>query len=411
MREGSPTVDFDPGGPPILPVLPWRGRCGGSGTRPVHMYRGIFVTVQAPSDIKHMRRALELAARGRGTTSPNPMVGAVVVKGRQVVGEGYHRAAGLAHAEIVALRKAGTKARGATIYVTLEPCCHTGRTGPCTEAIMKAGIRRVVYAVDDPDSRVNCSGGCCLRKDGLEIVKGVLRKEATRLNEMYFGYHRLGRPYVTLKMAQTLDGRIATRTGDSQWISGPLALKVAHQLRTEVDAVVVGMGTVLADNPALTVRKSKGANPYRIVLTNSIKFPRRCQLLDDNPDYKTVVATGADSAGRLSRRKRGRGVIIWDIKTDRQGHLRLDDFLRKADAFGLRSILVEGGATLATSFFKAGLVDKYMQVTAPKIIGRGIAAVGDLKIRKLQNAIQLVECSFENLGDDCLFTGYVRRSE
>ncbi len=333
------------------------------------------------------------------------------MKGREIVGEGYHRAAGLAHAEVVALRNAGAKARGATIYVTLEPCCHTGRTGPCTEAILKAGIRRVFYAVDDPDSRVNCCGGNCLRKGGLDVVRNVLREEAIRLNEVYFGYHRLGRPYVILKLAQTLDGRIATRTGDSQWISGPPALKLAHQLRAEADAVVVGMGTVAADDPALTVRKATGANPYRIVLTNSIKFPRQCQLIDDNLDYKTIVATSDASAARLARRKRGRGVIIWSIKTDRKGHLRLDDFLRKADDFGLRSVMVEGGASLATSFLKAGLVDKYMQVSAPKIIGSGIEGVGDLKIRKLKDAIQLVDCSFENLGDDCLFTGYVRRDK
>jgi diaminohydroxyphosphoribosylaminopyrimidine deaminase/5-amino-6-(5-phosphoribosylamino)uracil reductase len=337
------------------------------------------------------------------------MVGAVIVKQGRVVGEGYHRAAGLDHAEVVALRRAGDKARGATIYVTLEPCCHTGRTGPCTEAIMAAGIRRVVYAVDDPDGRVNCCGGKCLRLGGLEIVKGILREEALRLNEVYFGYHRLGRPYVTLKMALTLDGRIATRTGDSQWISGPEALKVAHQLRAEADAVVVGRGTVAADNPALTVRMAKGTNPYRIVLTSSIRFPRQCQLLDDNDDYRTIVATSNESAQRLARRKRGRGVIIWNVKTDRKGHLRLDDFLAKAGAFGFRSILVEGGATLATSFLNAGLVDKYIQVVAPKIIGRGIEAVGDLKIRKLANAIQLVDGTFENLGADCLFTGYVRR--
>ena len=356
-----------------------------------------------------MQRALELAARARGHTSPNPMVGAVVVKRGKIVGEGYHHAAGQDHAEIIALREAGNEARSATIYVTLEPCCHTGRTGPCTEAIQKARIKRVVYAVDDPDARVNCRGGACLRRGGIDVTRGIMKQEAMDLNEVYFGYHRNQRPWVVMKSAQTLDGRIATLNGDSQWISGPPALKLAHQMRAEADAVVVGMGTVRADNPALTVRKVDGPNPYRIVLTNSLRFPRDCQLLDGNSDYRTIIATSDETAERLAHSKRGSGLIIWNLKADRDGRLSLRDLVRKADWFGLRSLLIEGGATLATSFLKAGLVDKYVQVTAPMIIGKGIDAVGELKIRRLARALRFERARFEHLGQDSLFVGYVRR--
>jgi len=356
-----------------------------------------------------MRRALELAVRGRGKTSPNPMVGAVIVKNGRVVGEGYHRRAGADHAEVVALREAGRRARGACMYVTLEPCCHTGNTGPCTIALIDHRIERVVYAVRDPDPRVRGRGARELRRAGVTVEHGVLGKDAARLNEQYFGFHQNRRPFIILKAAQTLDGRIATATGDSRWISGRPARVFAHRLRSEVDGVVVGMGTVKTDNPALTVRLVKGRNPYRIVLSRSLDFPRTCELLDDNEDFKTVVASTEAAIERFVRRRRNSGITFWVIKSDRQRLLDLNDFVAKAARFGIRSLLVEGGSRLATSFVKAGLVDKLVVVTAPMLIGEGRSLVGDLKIRKLSRAIELTDSSFERCGNDVIVTGYPKR--
>ncbi len=353
-----------------------------------------------------MARALELARKGRGKVSPNPMVGSVIVKNGKVIAEGYHSGPGKDHAEVVALKKAGKQARGATVYVTLEPCCHTGNTGPCTEALIVAGVARVVYSANDPDSRVNGKGARRLRKVGIKVVKGVLAAEAERLNESYYTFNRTGRPFVILKIAQTLDGRIAARNGDSQWVSGPSSLKMVHRLRSEVDAVAVGMGTVRADNPSLTVRLVKGKNPYRLIVTGSAKLPSGCHLLADNSDFKTIVAAGEKVLDAISRRRNGNNLICWRVKSNRNGLLDLADLMQKAGDFGLRSILVEGGAALATSFIKARLVDKLVLVVAPKVLGCGIEAVADLGLRKLSDAIAVRDLAVERLGKDIVCTGY-----
>ena len=355
---------------------------------------------------KYMARALELAEKGRGKTSPNPMVGAVLVKNGRVVSEGYHRQVGAEHAEIMALKKAGPKAAGATLYVSLEPCCHRGRTGPCTDAIIDAGIARVVYAAKDPNPLVNGKGAARLRRAGLKVDKGLLGDRARQLNEAYLSYHQKGRPFVVVKTAQTIDGRIATSTGDSQWISGSEALKYGHRIRAEVDAVVVGMGTVRTDNPSLTVRHVRGRNPYRIVVSSSLRFPKHCHLLDNNTDRKTIVATSAESAERFSRRRRKGDLIYWELKTSRDGLIDLNDFMKKADEFGFRSLLVEGGRSLSTAFLKHNLVDKYITIISPKLIGDGINAVGDLGIRRLSRAMELERSSCERVGRDIIVTGY-----
>ncbi|MEW5796602.1 MAG: bifunctional diaminohydroxyphosphoribosylaminopyrimidine deaminase/5-amino-6-(5-phosphoribosylamino)uracil reductase RibD, partial [Candidatus Zixiibacteriota bacterium] len=240
-----------------------------------------------------MQRALDLAAKARGWTSPNPMVGAVIVKNGRIVAEGYHHRAGLDHAEVVALKKAGTRAKGATVYVTLEPCAHVGCTGPCANALIRAGVARVIYSSVDPNPLVSGKGHKKLRKAGIAVERGLLRREAEKLNEAYFAFHRNGRPFVTLKMAQTIDGRIATATGDSQWISSPASLKLAHRLRAENDAVMVGMGTVRADNPALTVRLVKGKNPYRLIVGGRDPVPKSRRIFASNEDLRTVLAAPA----------------------------------------------------------------------------------------------------------------------
>jgi diaminohydroxyphosphoribosylaminopyrimidine deaminase/5-amino-6-(5-phosphoribosylamino)uracil reductase len=358
------------------------------------------------SDRKFMTQALALAQRARGKTSPNPMVGAVLIRNRRVIAEGFHRGKGRPHAEVVALRKAGRRARGSTVYVNLEPCCHTGCTGPCTEALIKAGVARVVYSAVDPNPQVNGKGDRRLRQAGVKVDKGLLRKEAEELNEAYYGFHRLGRPFVTLKLAQSVDGRIATMTGDSQWISSPASLKLAHQLRSENDAVMVGAGTVRADNPALTVRLVKGRNPYRIIVVGLRSLPAGSQVVKMNHDLRTILAAVPSIAKKIVRDSKLNGLTIWDIRADRSGRPDPVDLMDKAAAFGLQSILVEGGSALATSLLRAGLVDKIILVIAPKLIGEGKPFIGDLGIRKLSKAIRLKSVTVAQAGPDLVFVGY-----
>ncbi len=339
-------------------------------------------------------------------TSPNPMVGAVVVRHGRIVGEGYHHGTGKPHAEILALKQAGERAKGATIYVTLEPCCHTGRTGPCTEALIAAGIARVVYATKDPDPRVNGRGAARLRRAEIVTSGGILSSEAQDLNEYYFTYHKYGRPFVILKLAQSLDGRIATSTGDSKWISGPESRECVHRLRAEVDAVVVGMGTVRQDNPALTVRLVRGGNPHRIVLTNSHKFPPRSKLLSQAGDGRTIIASSRESNERFARRNRNRDLIYWDVRMSEEGQVDLKVLLKRAGQFGFRSMLVEGGAEVATQFLKQRLVDKVLFFTAPMVIGAGRDAIGELGVRRIAEAMTFERSRFEKLGNDNLFVGY-----
>ncbi|MFZ1683137.1 MAG: bifunctional diaminohydroxyphosphoribosylaminopyrimidine deaminase/5-amino-6-(5-phosphoribosylamino)uracil reductase RibD [Candidatus Zixiibacteriota bacterium] len=360
---------------------------------------------------EYMYRALTLALKGKGKTRPNPMVGALIVKNGKIIAEGYHRAAGTPHAEIVALKKAGIRAKGATLYVTLEPCCHVGRTGPCTEAIIKAGIKTVVFAMIDPDPRINGRGAKMLPAAGITVVSGICENEARLLNETFHHFHTYGRPLVTLKIAQTLDGRIATSTGDSKWITGKEARTEGHRLRAESDAIVVGMGTVRKDDPSLTVRLVDGDNPYRLILTTSAKFGKTCQLLDKNKDLRTIVVSTDKKIANFARTPRGRKVMSWTVRGNRQNGLNLADIMEKCRAFGLRSLLIEGGARVATSFLKAGLVDKIVAFSAPMIIGSGVEAVGNIGITKLANAIKFDTCSIDLVGDDIRFIGTVRKGK
>ena len=240
-----------------------------------------------------MARALELAGKGRGWTSPNPMVGAVVVRDGRVVGEGYHPRDGEAHAEANALKEAGGESRGADLYVNLEPCSHYGRTPPCVSAILEAGIRRVFVAVEDPDPRVNGLGISNLEKHGIEVELGLMKHEARKLNEYYFKYRETGRPFTVMKMALSLDGKIATRGGDSRWITGEAARKMVHEMRSGVDAVMVGVGTLLLDDPLLNVRMTGtgGPHPRRVIVDSHLKTPPSSRLFRETPEIETLVAT------------------------------------------------------------------------------------------------------------------------
>lgn len=351
-----------------------------------------------------IKRAMRLARKGEGRTSPNPMVGAVIYNRDGIIATGFHKKAGELHAERIALARAGDRARGASLAVNLEPCCHYGRTGPCTDAIIAAGIREVVYSVDDPFPKVNGRGAQILCEHGISVTAGVEHDAAARLNEVYLHYTKTGRPFVVLKTAQSLDGRIATRTGDSHWISSEEALIFGHRLRARYDAIAVGGGTVRADDPQLTVRRVRGRNPIRIILTESGNIPRNSKLLHTENGAHTIVAStrAGLAAGSWP------GIETWTVRKNIDG-LDLDKFLDIAGGREITSILFEGGRKLATSLLKHRLVDKLYVLIAPIIIGDGTDAVGDLGIRRLATAIRFSGSGRKMLGTDIMFWGYPKR--
>ncbi len=351
-----------------------------------------------------MKIALREARKGEGKTAPNPMVGAVIFKGDRVIATGYHRRVGLPHAEIMALKKAGPAARGASLAVNLEPCCHYGRTPPCTEAIIQSGIRQVIYSIKDPFIKV-CGRGCRnLEENNVSVIKGVLACQAESLNEVYLHYMNTARPFVALKMAQSLDGRIATLSGHSRWISCPEALTFAHKLRARYDAVAVGAGTVRADNPSLTVRHVRGDNPLRIIITGSGDLSPWLNIFRNNRDNNTIMATSR----KVIRSGAYRDQIKWPMRL-RAGRIDLRDLLDQAGQRGVTSILFEGGQTLATSLLKQGLMDKFYLIIAPLIIGRGTETINDLGTKTITQAIDFEKSGFKKIGTDTLFWGYPKR--
>lgn len=361
------------------------------------------------SDTDFMQRALRLAARAAGKTSPNPMVGAVLVKNGRVVGEGYHRRAGMPHAEIVALKAAGEQARGATLYVTLEPCAHRGRTGPCADALIAAGVKRVYFATVDPNPLVAGRGARKLRQAGIEVHQGLERKAARALNDSYFTFHLTGRPFVTLKIAQTLDGRVAANGGDARWITGKEARKEGHRLRTMVDAVLTGGGTVRTDNPSLTVRHVKGRNPYRVVLSATLNLPPKSRLLTQNQDGRTVLVSTSRAIGAYAAAQHHQNLTYWAVPGTARTGLDLNAVLEQAVPFGIQSILLETGPSLSTAFLNADLVDKVVLFVAPSFLGDGHNALGDLHIEKVANVLRLQDVAVTPVGRDIMVTGYLRK--
>jgi diaminohydroxyphosphoribosylaminopyrimidine deaminase/5-amino-6-(5-phosphoribosylamino)uracil reductase len=325
------------------------------------------------ADKEFMRMALELAARGRGLVSPNPMVGAVVVKDGRVLGQGYHKEAGGRHAEVYALAEAKGETEGATVYVNLEPCCHFGRNPPCTNQLIAAGITRVVVAVTDPNPRVSGAGLRELEENGIEVTTGVLAEEARRLNEVFFKYITTGLPFVSIKAAVSLDGKIATRTGNSRWISGEESRRRGHELRRAADAIVVGVGTVIKDDPLLNVRlpvlqdKAKTKHPLRLILDTRARIPLTAKVIKENPE-QTVIVTGSDPPAYKVEKLRAAGVRIWTLPL-RRGRVSLPALLAKAGEERLSSLLVEGGGEVNAAFLGENLVDKVYLFLAPRIIG------------------------------------------
>lgn len=354
---------------------------------------------------QYMRRALKLAKRGR--TSPNPMVGAVVVKDGVIVGEGYHPRAGEPHAEVFALRDAGEAARGATMYVTLEPCCHFGRTPPCTKAVIEAGIAEIYVAMADPDSRVASKGLDELRQAGVTVNYPLLEDEARHLNEAYIKHRTTGLPLVTLKSAMSLDGRIATRTGDSKWITNERSRAFAHRIRSRVDAIIVGGGTARADDPRLTARLGRKIYfPTRVVVTASGDLPESLSLFNQPGD--TVIACSStanvESLGKLERT--GARILTLRKAGDQAS---IADLIAQLGEMGCLSVLIEGGGEVAASAFTERVIDKVIYFYSPKIIGGrdAVSSVGGLGAEDVQSSIRLNNTKIRRFGEDFAVEGYV----
>lgn len=360
------------------------------------------------TDEAWMRRALRLAARGRGKTSPNPMVGCVLVKDGVAVGTGSHRRAGEPHAEILALRAAGDAARGATAYVTLEPCAHHGRTPPCCAALVAAGVSRVFAAMEDPDPRTAGKGLATLRGAGIEAESGVLEPEARKLNEQYILHRTTGRPFVTYKAGMSIDGRTAAADGSSQWITSAEARLDAHRLRAQSDAVCAGVGTVLADDPKLTVRGVPSSKPpLRVVVDSAARTPVGAQVF--SPDAPTVVFTAAGDGEPAVAALKEAGVEVVCVPGE-QRSVDLKEMLRILGGRGVVSLLLEGGATLAGAFAGRGLIDRYVFYLAPKLLGASVAgALTGWVADSITDAANLVISEVKRIGPDLRITAYPYR--
>lgn len=359
-------------------------------------------------DRAFMARALELAARGLGRTFPNPPVGAVFVRGGRVVGEGYHRKAGGPHAEVAALRQAGDRARGAELYLTLEPCTFHGRTPPCVDALLPLGLKRVVIAATDPNPRVDRRGIQRLRRAGVPVLVGVGADASARLLAGFRSRMLRGRPLVTLKLAVTLDGRIAAASGDARWVTGAAARREAHRLRATTDAILVGAGTVRADDPQLTCRLRGGHDPVRVVLAGAaLDLPPRARVLAaGGPPTWVVAPTGARAARAAALRRRGVDVVALP---GRGGRVPFERVARALAERGLTTVLVEGGGAVAAAALRARVVDRLVLFMAPTLLGGdGVPAVGALGIRRMGGAIAVDDVEVTRLGRDLMLTGTVR---
>ncbi|HVP76628.1 MAG TPA: bifunctional diaminohydroxyphosphoribosylaminopyrimidine deaminase/5-amino-6-(5-phosphoribosylamino)uracil reductase RibD [Thermodesulfobacteriota bacterium] len=358
-------------------------------------------------DEKWMKRALRLAEAGKGRTSPNPLVGAVLVKRGKMVGEGYHAKIGEAHAEIVALRQAGDKARGAVLYVNLEPCTHYGRTPPCAPQVIKAGVKRVVIGMEDPNPVVHGKGIEALKKAGLDIKVGVLVEECRRLNEAFCKYILNKQPFVLLKAAATLDGKIATRNGDSKWISGEASRRLVHKVRDQVDGVLVGVGTILRDDPLLTARRKEGREPYRIVLDSRLKIPEEARVFEHSASEVILATTELAPCEKVERlEKRGVRVLIIHSK---EGRVDLRSCLTKLAEIGVMNLLVEGGSQVNGSFLDEGLIDKLLLFLSPRLMGdpKALGIFDGRGVSNLSEAITIKEISTKRIGEDLFVEGYL----
>ena len=358
-----------------------------------------------------MQMALDLAVKGEGFTAPNPMVGAVLVKDGRVVGGGYHQKAGGPHAEINAIDAAGSQAKGATLYVTLEPCNHTGRTPPCTRKIIEAGIKRVVLAMKDPNPTVAGGGAEFLKQEGVQVTTGVCREQAQKLNEAFVKYVQSGRPFVIAKCAATLDGRIATRTGDSKWVTGEEARRFVHRLRHAVDAIMVGVNTVRTDNPSLTTRLpgGRGKDPVRIILDTHLSIPPDAGLLRQASDSDTILVAGRAAGPDRKTAFENQGIRVLESEL-KDGLIDLHALMQQLGAMEITSLLIEGGSRVLSSAFGAGIVDKIFFFYAPKILGGddGVPICSGRGAALMRESIAVGNIEVHRFGDDVMIEGYIR---
>jgi diaminohydroxyphosphoribosylaminopyrimidine deaminase / 5-amino-6-(5-phosphoribosylamino)uracil reductase len=355
------------------------------------------------NDVFFMRHTLKLAAKAKGMTSPNPMVGAILVKNGKIIAQDFHRKPGTLHAEALAISKAGRRATGSTLYVNLEPCCHTEkRTPPCTVSVINAGVGKVVIAMRDPNPKVSGNGIIELEKAGIEVKSGILEEEAKRLNEVYIKYISTGKPFVTLKIAMTLDGKIATPDGQSKWITGEKARKMVHALRSRSDAVMTAIGTIKADDPQLTARSSKGKNPVRVVIDPNLEISADARILHIPP--QTFIVTKNSNTSKINYlEKSGLKIILFKEK------LYLGWLLEILGKMEIASLLIEGGSSLNAHALEDGIVDKVIFFIAPKILGgrHSYPAVGGEAYRKLEEAYRIKDMKVRRIGEDFLFEGYL----
>lgn len=353
----------------------------------------------------YMQRAIDLALQGLGRTSPNPMVGAVVVKNNKIVGEGYHRRAGTPHAEVHALRVAGKRAFGATLYVTLEPCPHYGRTPPCVDAILDAGIKHVCIGTSDPNPDVNGMGIKMLKKYGIKVEEGILGKECKSINEVYNKYIVSGIPHVIVKAALSLDGKIATSKGESKWITNDACRQYVHELRSRVDAVTVGSGTVRTDNPRLDVRGVHGKNPYAVIVDEKLSLSKSANVFKRKKG-ETIVLTTVAASKEMLRFIENKGHKVIVCRADSKGLVFLPHALDKLGKLGITSILVEGGGKLFADFFRRNLIDKFVMCLAPKIIGGcGMDFLPKINIPRMKNVKSFSDVSIKIFGDNVVVEG------
>lgn len=351
-----------------------------------------------------MRRCIELAERGRGGVSPNPMVGCVIVKGGKVIGEGYHKKFGGPHAEVNAVRSASSSVAGADVYVSLEPCSHHGKTPPCVDLLIEKKVRRVFVSMLDPNPAVNGRGVSRLRRAGIEVRVGLLSKQSAGLNESFTKFIRSGVPFVTLKAAQSLDGRIALANGRSKYITSNESLKMVHETRAAVDAVLVGAGTVMADDPSLTVRLSKGRSPVRLILDGRLRVPLGSKMFHDGASRVVVFhASGFGSERKLSSLRK-LGVDVVALRGRRNGRIPVAVLLKTIGELGISHLLVEGGSTVFSDFLESRAVDKLMIFTAPVILGKGVGLADGIEIKDLGRALRLKNVTLRSIGVDQLLT-------
>ncbi len=369
-------------------------------------------------DIIFMNRALTLAAKAKGKTSPNPMVGALLVKNGRIIAEDFHKRAGEPHAEALAILNAADKAKESTLYVTLEPCCHLDkRTPPCTKAIINSGIKKVFVSMTDPNPRVSGKGSEELRKHGIEVIEGLLEDKAKRLNEAYIKYIKTGLPFVILKTAMTLDGKIATPEGQSKWITGEKARRVVHQMRSSVDAILTAVGTVKADNPELTVRIGRNANgkgrdlgnPKRIIIDPNLEIPLNYKIFNAPPD--TIMVTKRQGSSKKRAIEKVNALINRGIKIIEYEGKRVDLkwLMKKLGDMGIISVMIEGGSSLNAYAFADEVVDKVVFFVAPKIIGgkESLDVVGGRSFKRLEDAHKIYDINVKSIGDDLMISGYV----